>query len=179
MKPVPTEARCGGRRIVFFETCYTLWPDRLLDDRGGVPATAVADLIGRYLAKPPVTGASLEDDWCSFRELRGAGPLAVNFAANTHKTIAATFASNLSALDRAAGRAAGVLQSEPGFDRRYCFQALPEMPLVLNYNAADDLFPAQAHLLFRRCAQAGLDIRDHFMLGTYLTGRLVGAYRPQ
>jgi hypothetical protein len=65
------------------------------------------------------------------------------------------------------------LESAQGFDRRYRFQALPEVPLILNYNTADDLFPAQANLLFRRSAQTLLDIRDLFTLGTYLTGRLV------
>ena len=48
------------------------------------------------------------------------------------------------------------------------------MPLVLNYNAPDDLFAAQANLLFPRSAEDLLDIRDLFTLGTYLTGRLVG-----
>jgi len=44
---------------------------------------------------------------------------------------------------------------------------------VLTYNAGDDLFPAQAHLLFRRSCQEVLEVHDLFTLGTYLTGRLV------
>jgi hypothetical protein len=181
MKPLATgKPSCTGRRIAFFEMHYTLCADRLLDDRGDAPTRAVADLIRRYLAAPSAGSAPPKEDWCSFRELRGAGPLAVNFANNTHKTIVATFGDDLSALDCAAAGAAGLLEPGHGFDRRYRFQALPEVPLVLNDNAADDLFPAQANLLFPRAAQALLDIRNLFTLGTYLTGRLASVVtRPQ
>ena len=130
---------------------------------------------------PLPIGVSSEDAWCSFRELCGAGPLSVNFANNTHKTIAATFGGDLSALDRGAAKMAGLLEPGQGYDRRYRFHAFPEVPLMLNYNAADNLFPAQASLIFHRSAQSLFDIRELFTLGTYLTGRLIagGQYSPR
>jgi hypothetical protein len=176
MKPVANGAgdgRLAGRRIAFFEKHYTLDAEGMLDDGGDTPTRMMADLIRRYLAAPPVVSATCGNDWCTFRELRGAGPLAVHFAANTHKTIAAAFGGDLPALDRAAAKAGGLLEAEAGFDRRYFFQALPEVSLVLYYNAPDDLFSAQANLLFQRSARNLLDIRDLFALGTYLTARLV------
>ena len=176
MKTMSTDVpdkRWMGRRIAFFEKHYRFYADRLVDDDGRVPDQAINDLIRRYLAAPlPMTVLS-EDAWCSFRELRSAGPLTVNFANNTHKTISATFGKDLLALDRGAGKLAGLLEPGQGFDRRYRFHAFPEVPLILNYNAADDLFPAQASLLFHRSAQNLLDIRELFTLGTYLTGRLI------
>ena len=68
---------------------------------------------------------------------------------------------------------AGRLELIQGYDRRYRFHAFTEVPLILNYNAADDRFPAQACLVFRRSAQKLFDIRELFTLGTYLTGRLI------
>jgi hypothetical protein len=173
-------ARGAGRRIAFFEKRYTLCADRLLDDSGCAPTQNLAELIRRYLAAPTASSTlkNEENDWCSFRELRGAGPLVVNFANNTHKTIAVTFGSDLPALDCAAAKAAGHLEHTQGFDRSYRFQALPDVSLVLNYNAADDLFPAQAGLLFHRSAQTLLSIRDLFTLGTYLTGQLIANSHP-
>ena len=162
-----------GRRIAFFEKHYSLYADRLVDKDDRVPDQAINDLIRRYLTVPLHMTVLFEDAWCSFRELRGAGPLTVNFANNTHKTITATFGEDLLALDRGAAKLAGLLEPCQGFDRRYRFHASPDVPLILNYNAADDLFPAQASLLFHRSAQNLLDIRELFTLGTYLTGRLI------
>ena len=173
MKTTATPAAVSPvRRIAFFEKHYTLIADRLLDACGEPPTEMIHALICRHFVAAPAT-TSHDQKWCSFRELREAGPLAVNFANNTHKTIAMTFGDDLAALDRAAAGLAGCLEPGQGFDRRYRFQALPDVPLILNYNAPDDLFSAQANLLFRRCAQTRLNIRDLFTLGTYLTGRLV------
>jgi hypothetical protein len=176
MKPMPTEVpnqQQMVRRIAFFEKHYNLHSDHFVDDDGRVPAQAIDGLIRRYLTVPLPIELLSEDVWCSFRELHGAGPLSVNFANNTHKTIAATFGVDLSALDRAAAKLDGLLEPGHGFDRRYRFHAFPEVPLILNYNTADELFPAQACLLFYRSAQNLFDIRELFTLGTYLTGRLI------
>ncbi len=94
----------SGRRIMFFEKHYTLYAEQLLDDCGRAPAPPIADLIRRYLLAVTAASRPFEADWCSFRELQGAGPLAGNFAANTHKTIAETFGSDLCALDCAAAQ---------------------------------------------------------------------------
>ena len=94
MKPMPTDApdqRWEGRQIAFFDKHYRIYADRLVDDNGRLPVPDIADLIRRYLTIPlPITMPS-KDAWCSFRELRGAGPLTVNFANNTHKKITTTF----------------------------------------------------------------------------------------
>jgi len=164
-----------GPAYCLFRQTLQLCGERLLYDCGRSPADSVADLIRHYLTLPLPIMVSSEDAWCSFRELRGAGPLTVNFANNTHKTITATFGGDLSALDLSAAKLAGLLESGQGFDRRYRFHAFPEVPLILNYNAANDLFPAQAGLLFHRSAQNLFGVRELFTLGTYLTGRLIAS----
>jgi len=178
MKSIPADVpgrRWMGRRIAFFGKHYIFHADRLVDDRGRVPALAITELIYHYLTAPLPLSVVSEDVWYSFRELRGAGLLTVNFANNNHKTITATFGGDLSALDRSAAKLAGLLKSGQGFDRRYRFHAFPDVPLILNYNAANDLFPAQAGLLFLRSAQNLFGVRELFTLGTYLTGRLIAS----
>jgi hypothetical protein len=132
-----------GPANCLFGEHYSLHADRLLDDSGRVLARAIAELIYRYLMVPLHMTVPSEDAWCLFRELRGAGPLTVNFANNTHKTITATFGGDLFALDRGAAKLVGLLEPGRCFDRRYRFHAFPEVPLILNYNAADDLFRQQ------------------------------------
>lgn len=120
MKQMPTDVpdrQRMVRRIAFFDKHYSLNADRLVDDSGRTPAQVVDDLIRRYLNVPLPIGVSSEDAWCSFRELRGAGPLSVNFANNTHKTIAVTFGGDLLALDRGATKMAGLLEPGQGYDR--------------------------------------------------------------
>lgn len=158
--------------VRFFDRHYRRQGDRWRDQDGHLPTEMVGALIDRLPAAAPDEAAAC-GDWCSFRELPGAGPLAVNFATNTHKTIAQHFGGDLAALDRAAAALDGQPESDPGYDRRYRFQALPDVCLVLLYNSPDDLFAAQANLLFQRSAQNRHPIRDLFILGTYLTGRLV------
>ncbi|WP_419660509.1 DUF3786 domain-containing protein [Desulfosarcina variabilis] len=178
MKSIPADVpsrRWMDRRIAFFGKHYSFHADRLVDNLGRGPARAIAELIYHYLTAPQPMSVASDDAWYSFRELRGAGPLTVNFANNTHKTITATFGGDLSALDLSAAKLTGLLESGQGFDRRYRFHAFPEVPLILNYNAADDLFPAQAGLLFHRSTQNLFDIRELFTLGTYLTGRLISS----
>ncbi|MCJ8502351.1 DUF3786 domain-containing protein [Desulfatitalea alkaliphila] len=174
MKSVATRAAAPCEPLVrFFDRHYRRHGDRWLDQDGCAPTEMVDLLLRRLPAAAPEEEID-RGDWCSFRELPGAGPLAVNFANNTHKTIAQHFGADLPALDRAVAALDGQPESDPGYDRRYRFQALPDVCLVLLYNSPDDLFTAQANLLFQRSSQHRHPIRDLFILGTYLTGRLVG-----
>jgi hypothetical protein len=54
-----------------------------------------------------------------------------------------------------------------------CFNALPRVPLHLQFNADDDLFSAQSTLLFNQSAEHYLDMQTLFFLGTCLAGRIV------
>jgi hypothetical protein len=68
----------------------------------------------------------------------------------------------------------GRLDSEAtDHDLSLCFTALPRIPLYLQFNADDDLFPAHSTLLFNQFAEHYLDMQTLFLLATYLAGRLV------
>ena len=130
-------------------------------------------LLYRYIldypnARPPI------DQRVSFREIDGSGPLVARFADNTHKIIAGHFADKPDALREAARRLAGKLTPpQGGYDLSVRFDALPGLPIYLQYNAEDEDFPAYAGLLFHRSTGCHLGLLALFILGTYLTGRLI------
>lgn len=96
------------------------------------------------------------------------------FAENTHKTIESTFAGRTEDLRSAAIAGGGIVSPETtSFDISVRFQALPRIPVLLNFNERDDLFPAQCSLLFRQSAESYLDLKSLGVVGTYLTGKLI------
>jgi len=159
-------------QIPFFGTRYSLAPNRIRGPENDPPNRNISEILFNYVMgyppNAPETGRLI-----SFRELTGAGPLVVNFANNTNKTIMTTFAGNLSALQSAAG----ALGADPrpdvsGFDLFFEFMALPGVPLYLQFNDAQGPFPAQGSLLLDASIEVYLDMRTIFTLGTYLCGRL-------
>ncbi len=159
-------------RVPFFGARYSLAPNEIRDPENNPPNRNISEVLFNYVTgyphAPPETGRLI-----SFREVTGAGPLVVNFANNTNKTITTTFAGNLPALRSAAGALGAVRCREvSGFDLCFVFKALPGIPLYLQFNDAQAPFPAQGNLLLDASIEAYLDMRAIFTLGTYLCGRL-------
>jgi hypothetical protein len=166
-----------GLQIPFFDQIYCATPNRITDSQGRPPTEAVALVLGRYILQYPPDSIP-QGPQITFRELIGAGPLVSSFASNTNKLIAGTFSTNWTALQNRCRQMGGRPQAIPtGHDLSVCFSALPQVPLYLQFNAADDLFPSQATLLFQASAEQYLDMQTLFILGTYLAGRLV-SQRP-
>jgi len=162
-----------GFQIPFFDQTYRVTPNRITDPQGQAPTEAVALVLARYILQYPSAGIP-PGPQVTFRELSGAGPLVSSFAGNTNKLIAGAFSTEWTTLKNRCRQMGGRPQSHPtGHDLSVCFTALPRVPLYLQFNAADDLFPAQASLLFHASAEQYLDMQCLFILGTYLAGRLV------
>ncbi|MFC1868393.1 DUF3786 domain-containing protein [Thermodesulfobacteriota bacterium] len=49
---------------------------------------------------------------------------------------------------------------------------MPRIPVVLRFNDADNLCPAQCSILFRQSAEIFLDFRSMGITGTFLTGNI-------
>lgn len=160
-------------RIMFFGIRYILGPATVVGPTGEQPAAAIGELLVNYVLNFP-TILPRADHLVSFRELKGAGPLVVSFANNTNKTITNTFAGKLPRLAAAGSALEGQPQPQAsGFDLSFKFQALPHIPLYLQFNDAEAAFPAQCSLLLEASIESFLDMKSIFTLGTYLCGQLV------
>lgn len=174
-----TAGRLGGKpfdgaiELPFFGQPHRVSRDSCLDPEGRPATAAVAMVLCRYLLRLPSSPVPAGQR-ITFRELSGAGPLVSRFADNTLKIITTTFGHRIRDLNAAAKKLGGRPEGDgSGFDLFLRFEALPNVPVYLQFNGADDLFPAQAGVLFQRSAETCLDLQSLFVLGTYLTGRLI------
>jgi len=169
-----SEATLEGQHLLipFFGTRYSLGPTTIWGPTGKRPADPICAVLVNYVLRfPEIPPRS--DRRVSFRELEGAGPLVVSFANNTNKTIMNTFAGKQAQLESAAGALGGKPQHHPsGFDLSLKFEALPHIPLYLQFNDAEASFPAQSSLLLEASIEHFLDMRSIFSLGTFLCGQL-------
>ena len=157
----------------FFGNTYRIDSKSVVDSNDHPVRGALALLFYQYILRCPQT-VPPAGRRMSYREMQDAGPLAVNFANNTHKTICSAFARRPDALIEASALLAGQPVNEAHhYDLYIKYAALPEVPLYLQFNAADDDFPANCSLLFQESAEIYLDMRSLFTIGTYLTGRLI------
>lgn len=159
--------------IPFYDRVYRIASDDIFDTDGRKPTDAVARVLCRYLLDcPPQTLP--HGQRMTFRELKGAGPLVSSFATNTHKLITGTFAADVNALELASRQLNGkTIAGYPNYDLFIAFGALPTVSVYLQFNGADDQFPAQCAVLFDQSAEGYLDMQSLFILGTYLAGGLV------
>jgi len=163
-----------GLRIPFFNTDYRVSADGILNSNGDSPTDAVGVVLCQYIIRCPYLSV-VDGLPVTFRELSQAGPLVVSFANNTNKTISRAFANDIDALRRGSLQLNGRIDSKVhGYDLSICFQALPKVPVLLRFNAADEQFAAQSALLFYQSAETYLDMQSLFILGTFLTGQLIG-----
>jgi len=134
---------------------------------------AVRVILGRYVLHCRGLDSREDDPYKTFRDFRDSSPLISYFTANTNKTLEQTFAGRLPELAEASRKMGGILQENPSYDSSFLFYALPKVPVVLNFNDTDDLFPANCSVLYRASAEQFLDMECLAMTGTLLAGRLI------
>jgi hypothetical protein len=167
------EMRSDSLVIPFFGRQHFISQQGVIDFDGNAPTPAVATVLLNFTLRntmiPPANPEKI-----SFRDFKGAGPLVVSFANNTHHLIASTFAGRLEDLGAACRNFFGMPDVDTvSSDLFMRFQALPGVPQYLSFNDQDDDFPADSHLLFQRSAENYLNLKSLFVLGTFLAGSLI------
>ena len=143
---------------------------------GGAPVNdAVRVILAKYVLTCPDQLPALSDQWQTYREFADAGPLVSYFTSNTNKSIETHFRGRTEQLKQRCTALGAVIGEHPSYDLSARFQALPRIPVVLNFNDADEMFPAACSILYRRSAGIFLDMECLAMTGTLLTGRLLSS----
>jgi len=159
--------------LPFFGRAHYIARPGVVGPDGVEPTPAVAAVLLEYLLRNewlrPAAAAKI-----TFRDVQGAGPLVDNFAHNTNRLIAQTFAGRREALESACKNLDGTPFTDTlSADLNMKFTALPEVPLYLSFNDRDEDFPAQCSLLFEKSAEQYLSMKSLFVLGTTLAGSLI------
>lgn len=135
--------------------------------------TAVRVIIAKYVLTCNEFDQAADDPLMTYRDFKGASPLISYFTTNTNKTLETTFSGRLNLLRSKCREFGGEERRDPSYDCSFVFKALPRVPIILNFNDIDDLFPANCSILYRASAAEFLDMECLAMTGTLLSGKLI------
>ena len=161
--------------IPLYDMVYSFSQEGLVALGGAQLTPAVQVMICKYILSCPATLPATKDDLVTYREFKDSGPLTSYFTTNTNKTIESAFAGNGSGLQRRALAIGGKVVASETYDLSLQFNAFPRVPIYLNFNDRDEMFPATCSVLYRSSAALFLDMECLAMTGTLLTGKLIGS----
>ena len=162
----------GRYRIPFFNREYTLTADAITDDAGNIPHHAISVILCQYLLL--YRDAVLADDsLVTYKDFRDAGPYVGGFKNTTETPIARHFANDVQGLEHNSRRLGGQpFDTDVACQLAVQLTALPRVPVFLLFHDADEDFPAQTTILFRKDAAAYLDMECIAMIGSCLAAWL-------
>lgn len=155
-----------NRQVVFNGNDFT--------DISGVNLTpAVKTVLCKYVLMCPQKTMEDSNRLITFREFTNAGPLFSYFTANTAKILETTFSGQLEKLKARCLELRGTIIETGSYDLSVRFRALQKIPVILNFNDADESMPAKAVFLYHDNAEHYLDLECLTITCTYLTGLLI------
>ncbi|MGI9537222.1 MAG: DUF3786 domain-containing protein [Desulfocapsaceae bacterium] len=159
--------------IPLYDRSYSV-SSKSIDGLEGVAVNdAVRVILSKYVLTCPNELPELSSKWMTYREFRNAGPLVSYFTSNTNKNIELHFSGGLDRLEERSKKMGASIEHNSSYDISARFHALPRVPVVLNFNDADDMFPAACSILYQESAEHFLDMECLAMTGTLLAGKLL------
>ena len=169
------EVKGNSLVIPIYGQFYTISAEGVKTQHGKTANPAVSVLLLKYVLNCPDKTPS-EGEWVTYREFKGASVLSGHFIENTNKLIETSFSGKAERLHHAAIHMGGFpFDDGSSFDVAIEFEALPRIPILLRFNDADGLFPAQCSFLFRQSAECFLDLKSLEVVGTLLASKLTGS----
>jgi len=154
--------------IPLFGKPHKVSENGITNPEGKRPSLDICVILFKYLLLCPYVYPR-EKEWVSFRDLKDSGPLTSYFANDVERAFAACFAGRLDDLKEASKLLGGSPPDiEVTYDLSMQFDALPQVPVMLLFNDADDEFPAKSSVLFERRAEKYLDAECLAMVGRLL-----------
>jgi hypothetical protein len=160
--------------IPFFNRTYTITADRIIDANGKTASHAIAVILCKYLLLCPNLPSN-DFSLVTYKDFKDANPYVGGFRNTVENSIASYFENCLSKLEKRCLDLGGhPFVTEVSCQLAFKFQALPNVPIILLFNDADEDFPAQATILFQKNACSYLDMECLAMIGSALAYRLQG-----
>jgi hypothetical protein len=171
--PLGVNSEKDGLKIPLYDREYLVSKGGIADPDGRQVTPAIRVVLCKYVLTCPAELPALSDRLVTYREFKDAGPLTSYFTTNTNKILETTFAGNVSALRQRSLLLGGEIKTSETYDLSVQFHALPRIPVLLNFNDRDELFPATASILYRASAECFLDMECLAITGTLLAGLLI------
>lgn len=129
-------------------------------------------MICKYILTCPMVPMAMNNTLQPYREFKDAAPLVSHFATNTSQLLETVFSGKLSTLRERCLEIGGEIQETEVYDLSFRFYAFPRIPVIVNFNDSDELFPAACSILYNSSAANYLDMECLSMTGTLLSCKL-------
>lgn len=163
--------------IPLYNKTYRFSNDGISGAEGEDISPGVRVMVCKYILTCPAVLPQLDDKLVTYREFKDSGPLVFNFTTNVNTTLEHTFSDNVTGLKTVAEQLGGEIMASDTYDLSILFHAFPRIPVIVNFNDQDDLFPAACSVLYRSSAAHFLDMECLAMTGTLLAGKLIASSR--
>ena len=160
--------------IPIYDKIYIFSEEGLREKKGEEVTPAVQVMICKYILTCNSDMETITDKLVTYREFKNSGPLISYFTTNTNKTLESTFSANIDLLKERSQNIGGEILTSDVYDLSLRFYAFPKIPVLVNFNDSDDLFPSKSSVLYRSTAEHYLDMECLAMTGTLLVGKLIG-----
>jgi hypothetical protein len=162
------ERRNSSLVIPVYNTEYIFSHSGIEKSEGQRLSIPVQVILCKYLLTCPLDPAPVAHRLQPFRDFKNAAPLVSHFTNTTSRFLESTFSGRLEELRQRCREIGGEFQASEVYDLSCLFYGLPRIPLLLNYNDRDELFPANCSILFHLSAERYLDMECLSMTGTLL-----------
>ena len=168
-------ARIIGEELAlpFFSNEFFISSEGIRSEEKDRVPFAVKVVLSRYVLMCPDKVDPCDAHLVSYRDFKDAAPLVSYFTTNTNKTIEIAHSGEVEKLYEKCRDIGGMEQDNSGYDLSMMFNALPRIPIYLNFNDADEEFPAKCIILYKSDAEKYLDMECLAITGTYLAGKLL------
>lgn len=158
--------------IPIYNTCYRFNTNGIVTENDKELPVPLQVILCKYILTASMEPIASDNRWQTYREFKDAAPLVSHFTTNTILLLEKTFSGNVQALTKRCHEMGGKVQETEVYDVSYQFYALPRIPVIVNFNDRDDLFPAACSILFHSSAENYLDMECLSMTGTLLSSLL-------
>ena len=174
-------AEMDGEELIipFFGKPIRVSTAGISEPSGGRPNFSVCVVLFKYLLLCP-DHDPVGNDWVSFKDFKDSAPFAGAFFNYTEIPLTRYFSGRLEDLKVACRKIQGQPPAATFFyDLCMQFTALPQIPVLMLFNDADEEFAARCAVLFERRAENYLDMECLAMVGMMLFEYLKsGADKP-
>ncbi len=165
----------GEFRLSLFDSPLVVsFPELVAYQTNGEPFPPHIQALGIYYFHT-ADGAPLAGDWVSFAELPDGRIYDHAFQGYSGNEVVKAFGLDVEGFKRACEKAGG--RPETFGDAAYSFQALPRLPLLVNFWCGDEDFPSTCKILFDRSLSHYLPTDVAAILGGMLARKIVGQKR--
>jgi hypothetical protein len=151
--------RIEGDDVIFsvYHDLYRVSRKGIVGPDGKRPDLDVCVILSKYILLCP-DPIPPEREWTAFRDFKDTGPLTTYFSNDVEKAIVDHLDGKTGPLREMSRSMGGYAPDvDLSYDFIMQFNALPRIPVLLLYNAADEEFPAQCSVLFKKNAERFLD----------------------